>query len=369
MVIRCVALTLGLTNPQGVLRSELSNCSSATTFQGVSTDKCDPSGACCRRPVSVLSASRSLHDDLVERELRVALKMLAPRIPFVEGQIADIEARLRPIIAEQFPALLGLHGVGPHSAAQLLIAAGDNADRLHSDAAFAKLCGAAHSRRRQARRFDSDWIAVAVESPTGRCIGSGSCACATTRQRAVRCSTGRGRQVEVRDHRLPRTIRRNESLRCDPEPARRDSNRHRHSPTPNRRRGHAHQLAIAIGSRRPTCRGSNAASEQNTNRTLLALDRLTDRNCAVVNGCDDGLWSARAVCWWGRTERWKSTSRSWSVNGHSRTARPVGRGSMICPTSSPGSLSDGDSSCERPSTVAPPPTSSRRSMLAGTRAS
>lgn len=85
---------------------------------------------------------RTSHDDLVEQELRVALKMLAQRIRFLEAQIDDIEARLRPIIAEHFPALLGLHGVGPHSAAQLLMAAGDNADRLHSEAAFAKLCGA-----------------------------------------------------------------------------------------------------------------------------------------------------------------------------------------------------------------------------------
>lgn len=85
---------------------------------------------------------RTSYDDLVEQELRAALKLLAQRIRFLEAQIDDIEARLRPIIAEYFPALLGLHGVGPHSAAQLLMAAGDNADRLHSEAAFAKLCGA-----------------------------------------------------------------------------------------------------------------------------------------------------------------------------------------------------------------------------------
>lgn len=84
---------------------------------------------------------RTSYDDLVEQELRVALKMLAQRIRFLEAQIDDIEARLRPIIAEHYPALLGLHGVGPHSAAQLLMAAGDNAERLHSEAAFAKLCG------------------------------------------------------------------------------------------------------------------------------------------------------------------------------------------------------------------------------------
>ena len=85
---------------------------------------------------------RTTLDDLVEQELRVALKMLAQRVRFLEGQINDIEARLRRIIAKHYPALFGLLGVGPHSAAQLLIAAGDNADRLHSEAAFAKLCAA-----------------------------------------------------------------------------------------------------------------------------------------------------------------------------------------------------------------------------------
>src|SRR5260370_20137060 len=37
---------------------------------------------------------------------------------------------------------MGLSGVGTHVAAQLLGAAGDNPQRMHSEAAFAKLCGA-----------------------------------------------------------------------------------------------------------------------------------------------------------------------------------------------------------------------------------
>lgn len=40
------------------------------------------------------------------------------------------------------PALIARPGIGIHSAAQLLITAGGNPDRLHSDAAFAALCGA-----------------------------------------------------------------------------------------------------------------------------------------------------------------------------------------------------------------------------------
>lgn len=81
-------------------------------------------------------------DDLVTVELKQALKTLAQRVEFLETQIAELDDRLRPIIAEHFPALLGLHAVGVHSAAQLLMTAGDNPHRLTSDAAFAKLCAA-----------------------------------------------------------------------------------------------------------------------------------------------------------------------------------------------------------------------------------
>ena len=39
------------------------------------------------------------------------------------------------------PRLITRPGIGIHSASQLLITAGDNPERLHSDAAFAALCG------------------------------------------------------------------------------------------------------------------------------------------------------------------------------------------------------------------------------------
>ena len=41
------------------------------------------------------------------------------------------------------PGLLDLHGVGPGTAALLLIAAGDHPGRLRSEAAWAHLCGTA----------------------------------------------------------------------------------------------------------------------------------------------------------------------------------------------------------------------------------
>lgn len=82
------------------------------------------------------------HDDLVEQELRWACKELARRIGFLDDQLARLNNRINTLAAHTAPALIGLPGVGPHVAAQLLAAAGDNPDRMHSEAAFAKLCGA-----------------------------------------------------------------------------------------------------------------------------------------------------------------------------------------------------------------------------------
>ncbi|WP_373300026.1 transposase [Amycolatopsis acidiphila] len=44
------------------------------------------------------------------------------------------------------PGLVELHGVGIELAGQFLVTTGDNADRIHSEAAFAKLCGVAPNR-------------------------------------------------------------------------------------------------------------------------------------------------------------------------------------------------------------------------------
>jgi transposase len=81
------------------------------------------------------------HDDVVERQVRFALKELARRIAFLDEHIARMAARTNDLTTQAAPALVGMHGVGPHVAAQLLATVGDNPERLKSEAAFAKLCG------------------------------------------------------------------------------------------------------------------------------------------------------------------------------------------------------------------------------------
>ncbi|MFD7020913.1 transposase, partial [Streptomyces sp. NPDC059928] len=58
-------------------------------------------------------------------------------------EIADADRDLRVLIARTAPSLLALTGVGTETAGQLLVTAGDNPDRLASEASFAHLCAAA----------------------------------------------------------------------------------------------------------------------------------------------------------------------------------------------------------------------------------
>lgn len=72
-----------------------------------------------------------------------ALAVLARRIRTLQHEVADLDDDLRPLVEQTAPTLLGLFGVGLDVAARLLAAAGDNPERLRSEAAFAHLCGVA----------------------------------------------------------------------------------------------------------------------------------------------------------------------------------------------------------------------------------
>lgn len=75
--------------------------------------------------------------------VRTALRRLARRHQHLTQEIAEADAELDPLVAQAAPGLVDLIGVGTETAAQLLITAGDNPDRLKSEASFAHLCGAA----------------------------------------------------------------------------------------------------------------------------------------------------------------------------------------------------------------------------------
>lgn len=69
------------------------------------------------------------------------IRGLARRIQSLDAEIRAIDEMLTPLIEETAPTLLALYGVGVDTAASLLVAAGDNPDRLHSERSWAHLCG------------------------------------------------------------------------------------------------------------------------------------------------------------------------------------------------------------------------------------
>ena len=74
---------------------------------------------------------------------KIALRSLARRHRALSVEIADLDELLGPLVAQINPGLLALKGIGPDVAGQMLVTAGENADRLTNEAAFAMLCGVA----------------------------------------------------------------------------------------------------------------------------------------------------------------------------------------------------------------------------------
>ncbi len=72
-----------------------------------------------------------------------ALRQLARRHQDANTDIADLDRLLEQLVPQACPELLALFGVGTDVAGTLLVTAGDNPQRLHSDPAFASLCGVA----------------------------------------------------------------------------------------------------------------------------------------------------------------------------------------------------------------------------------
>jgi transposase len=68
---------------------------------------------------------------------------VARRYEVLSAEITELDAHIERLAREAAPELIALDGVGPDTAATLLVAAGDNPERLKSEASFAHLCGAA----------------------------------------------------------------------------------------------------------------------------------------------------------------------------------------------------------------------------------
>ena len=74
---------------------------------------------------------------------KLAMRSVARRYQQLSEEIAELEKQIARLVSEAVPALTSLRGVGTDTAASLLLAVGDNPERLKSEASFARLCGVA----------------------------------------------------------------------------------------------------------------------------------------------------------------------------------------------------------------------------------
>ena len=83
------------------------------------------------RPDDVLTATK------------LALRSIARRCQTLSEEISELNSQLGRLVEEAAPELVALKGVGTDTAASLLVAVGDNPERMDSEASFAHLCGVA----------------------------------------------------------------------------------------------------------------------------------------------------------------------------------------------------------------------------------
>lgn len=91
--------------------------------------------------VRVCSRFRSGNITDVHSAAKASLRSVARRYQSLEDEIKALEKQLNKLVPKAAPTLLGLFGVGPEVASTLLIAAGENPQRIRSDAALAGLFG------------------------------------------------------------------------------------------------------------------------------------------------------------------------------------------------------------------------------------
>jgi len=69
------------------------------------------------------------------------MRSVARRYRALSVEVSELDAHLDRLVAEAAPELISLPAIGTDHAATLLVVAGDNPERLGSEASFASLCG------------------------------------------------------------------------------------------------------------------------------------------------------------------------------------------------------------------------------------
>ena len=230
------------------------------------------------------------HGDLVRAAAKRALRCLARRHQALTAQIKHLDAELRRLCERANPALLGACGIGAETAAALLVAAGDNPERLRSEASFAALCGTSpieassgptvrHRLNRGGNRQANNalWRIAMVRLRVDE------------RSIAYAARLTAGGQDPTRDTPLPQTPHRTRGLQADHRPARRRP-RSGPAPPPHPTRAHHPPHSPSPRSRtQPDIRTRKRHHPQPRPRRTLPATPRTDRELTNIGASTDGV--------------------------------------------------------------------------------
>lgn len=95
-----------------------------------------------RELLAVCAAFRPADRDDLIAVTKLSLRALTRRVAELEDEMVLLDTRRRRITTAVAPALVAAHGIGPDTASGLLLAVGDNPDRLGSERSWAALLAA-----------------------------------------------------------------------------------------------------------------------------------------------------------------------------------------------------------------------------------
>src|SRR5271155_3796520 len=149
----------------------------------------------------------------LESAYRIGLKSLARRYLELHDEIADLDAMIAAIVDELAPNLVARNSIGHAGAAQLLLTAGDNPERLRSEASFASLCGVspvpASSGKTVRHRLNRGGDRAANSALHIIAIGRLR---TDPENQGLRCSSHRRRAFQTRRHSSPEALSRQRGL-------------------------------------------------------------------------------------------------------------------------------------------------------------
>jgi hypothetical protein len=144
---------------------------------------------------------------------KASLRAIARRWLALDEEIRGHDAHLEVLTTARAPELVRAHGMGAGTAAAMLLLVGDNPERIRSEAAFAKLCGACPIPASSGRTTATGSTVVAAAKPTPPSTGSSSPACAAPADPRLCPQAYARREGEAGDHPLPEALRRPGDIR------------------------------------------------------------------------------------------------------------------------------------------------------------